>query len=518
MTENRRGSARVRFEGPGRPLSLRFRIGTQDGSATVLDLSKSDLCLRLSNGQKNRLAVGVELLDSTLAWDSGRQCTLRRLTVLDVKKDPKGDEEIRLQGADPPTRAALWLATVRQAQREAEPIAPPARMERHRVPKIPARGIYTEDARLERLDFIRRHSGAALRSLQETTLEAHQLTGNIEGFMAGVEIPVGLAGPLLVHGQHAKGHIFAPFATTEGALVASASRGATAITRCGGVKTRVISQRMMRVPLFGLRDLDGVYLFTHWLRDHFGELRREVRKVSSHAQLVAVNPQILGKLVHVSFVFETGDAAGQNMTTACTWHACQWIMEQVGYLPDIDIETFWIEANMSGDKKVNFHSFIFGRGIRVTAECFLADEVLEEVLKVSAEKLLVGHHCAMSGSSQIGMVGHNMNIANAVAAIFTATGQDIASVHESALGFFDIQPAQGGVEASMTLPSLIVGTVGGGTQLARQRDLLEMMGCSGPGPGSGSVSFPIACTTAPMARRSTKTWWSRSSRTTPRCC
>ena len=347
--------------------------------------------------------------------------------------------------------------------------------------RIPARGLYTEEARQERLDFLRDHSDTALDHLQETSLDPQKLTGNIENFIGAVEVPVGLAGPLLFNGQHAQGTFYAPMATSEGALVASATRGASAITRSGGVTTLVVHQRMMRVPLFVLRDMRSAFEFSRWLREHARQIQDQVREVSRHAELLSIEPTIMGSNVHVTFLYETGDAAGQNMTTACTWHCCQWILEQLRQRDDILIENFFIEANMSGDKKVTFQSLINGRGIRVTAEAVITDEELRRTLKTDKHTLGRAIRNAIAGSTQIGMVGFNINVANVIAAMFTATGQDIASVHESSLGQLHLQEVDEGLYASMTLPALIVGTVGGGTSLPRQKQLLESMGCHGPG-------------------------------------
>jgi len=460
------------------PFVLRFTNEGEPVEAQVLDMSKGGLRILVEAERGPR--CGDHLEEASLLSPLGTECALQ-LNVVECIDLAQGKRTLRLQTEDEASRASLWLAMERLRTKDA---TSPHRMHllaKDEVPSVPGRGVYTEDARLERLGFARELSGTALAHLQGTNLVASKLTGNIENFFGGVEIPVGLAGPLLFHGQKAKGFILAPFATTEGALVASASRGATAMSRSGGVITRVLAQRMMRVPLFVLDNIDGVLLFASWIRDHVDELRREVRAVSQHANLVSVTPHILGNMVHVNFVYETGDAAGQNMVTACTWRACQWLMKQMKHFDQIRFKTFGIDSNMSGDKKVNFHSFIAGRGIRVEAECHLHKQALREVLKVTPEELVRGHHFTMSGGLQIGMIGYNMNIANVLAAMFAATGQDIASVHESAIGHFDIQPADDGLYASMQLPALIVGTMGGGTHLPQQKELLELMGCAGSG-------------------------------------
>ena len=349
------------------------------------------------------------------------------------------------------------------------------------LPTIPERGHYTELARLRRLEFLREETGTPLTALQETRLDARRLTGNIENLIGAIEVPVGLAGPLMFRGQHAKGPIYAPLATSEGALVASATRGATAISRSGGVTTRVVAQRMMRVPVFAMTNLEGAFIFANWIRDHFVELRDKTRQVSQHAQLVSAEPVILGRMVHVYFLYQTGDAAGQNMTTTCTWHAAQWLMTQAKQLAGVEVEEFLIEANMSGDKKVTFQSFINGRGIRVIAECLIDRATCLKTLKASPEQLELVNQRSAAGAVHIGMIGYNINIANVIAAMFAATGQDLACVHESSVGQLYINAQPDGLFASLVLPSLIVGTVGGGTHLPAQNSLLESMGCAGPG-------------------------------------
>jgi NADP-dependent 3-hydroxy-3-methylglutaryl-CoA reductase len=350
-----------------------------------------------------------------------------------------------------------------------------------RPPRIPKRGVYSEEARRQRLLFLREQTKQSLSALQHTRLAAARLTGNIENLIGSVEVPVGVAGPLLFRGQAAHGVIYAPFATTEGALVASATRGANAVSRAGGVSTRVIRQQMVRVPLFVFTDLRGAVRFAQWMSDHLAEIRDQAQRVSRHATLTAVEPVILGRLVNVAFVYETGDAAGQNMTTSCTWHACQWLIRRMKDVDGVTLESFLIDGALSGDKKVTFRSFVAGRGARVTAECFLDRSTLSHVLHVSVEEALLAHERGLAGGVQAGMIGYNVNVANVVAAIFTATGQDIACVHESSLGQLHLERANDGVYAALLLPALIVGTVGGGTHLPAQHDCLRLMGCGDSG-------------------------------------
>ncbi|MEU7380210.1 hydroxymethylglutaryl-CoA reductase [Streptomyces sp. NPDC042207] len=365
--------------------------------------------------------------------------------------------------------------SLRDDLREARPVRSVGRY-------VPARGIYTESARLQRLDWIRSVTGTGLPSMDRTRLDAGRLTGNIEGFVGSVEIPVGLAGPLLFRGENVQGEIYAPMATTEGALVSSATRGSLAVTMAGGVSTCAVAQSMTRAPVFAFSRMPAARLFALTISQYLNDLRTVVRQVSKHAELVSIEPAVLGRTVHLKFTYTTGDAAGQNMTTACTWHACQWILEQGHLVDSQELESFIIEGNTSGDKKASFQSMTEGRGIRVTADCVLPEGIVKRVLNTTPDELTMGYHHIASGAVHGGVLGSTANAANIVAAIFTATGQDIACVHESSVGQFILErTSDGGVYASMTLPGLALGTVGGGTHLPAQRELLEMMGCTGKG-------------------------------------
>ncbi|MBD2527702.1 hypothetical protein H6G86_36380 [Nostoc sp. FACHB-133] len=183
------------------------------------------------------------------------------------------------------------------------------------------------------------------------------------------------------------------------------------------------------------------------------------------------------------FVYDSADAAGQNMTTGCTWQACHWIMDQISKTFGIKVNRFIIESNLSNDKKVTYNNFMFGRGTRVVAECKLSGKVTKRILNVTPDQLVRGYHSLAAGGVASGMIGVNINIANMVAAIFTATGQDIGSVHESSVGHLTMDLVDNGeaVYASLVLPSLLIGTVGGGTRLPHQREALQMIGCDGTG-------------------------------------
>ena len=350
-----------------------------------------------------------------------------------------------------------------------------------RLAQIPGRGIYTEEARQQRLAFLERERGVLLREVGRTDLDPQRLFGNIENLVGAVQVPVGIAGPLVFDGMAAKGPIYLPMATTEGALVASVTRGATAISRSGGVVTRVIHQRMVRSPVFEFDSLSHAAAFVAWLAEHEAEIREQASRGSRHARLVRLEPSLLGSTVHVEFAYETGDAAGQNMSTLCTWQACKWIREQIERERTIGLRQFFIEGSLTGDKKLSLISFFKGRGTRVSAEAVLSDDTLRHVLKIEPETIMNGIHCGMVGAFLSGQIGFTINASNVVAAVFTACGQDIACVHESSLAILDLRREPGGIRFSLLMPCLVVGTIGGGTHLPQQRELLSMMGCTGRG-------------------------------------
>ncbi|WP_342323598.1 hydroxymethylglutaryl-CoA reductase [Kosakonia sp. BYX6] len=345
---------------------------------------------------------------------------------------------------------------------------------------LPKRHLYSwsEDDRQKRLAYLRQHTGHRLEQIAATRLQAEKLKKNLEGFIGSVEIPVGIAGPLLIKGQFAAGTFYAPMATSEGALVASMSRGASAITQSGGATAQVIGQRMMRVPRFEFRSVRDCRTFCAWAEDYLTEIRAVVGLHSRYARLTQLTPRVIGNAVHLAFVYHTADAAGQNMTTTCTWQACQWILAHLP--PSLAPQRYILESNLSSDKKTSWGSFAQGRGTQVIAEATLSEAACRAQLRIAPAQLVEAFHGFCEGSVAAGMTGLNINTANAIAAMFTALGQDIACSHESSLSQLQMRlTPEGNVYCSITLPALIIGTVGGGTNLPDQAECLAMLGCQG---------------------------------------
>src|SRR5215472_15914430 len=301
---------------------------------------------------------------------------------------------------------------------------------------------------------------------------------NIENCIGTLRVPVGLAGPLRVRGMFASGDFYVPLATTEAALVASYARGARTISEAGGCVSILLHEGMRRTPGFELRSLTEAGLFAIWCIEKSNALREAAGKTTRHGELIDIGMAVEGNHVYLILDYTTGDASGQNMVTIATQAVCNYIMQNAAIRP----VRYFVEANLSGDKKATAHSFVTVRGKKVSAEVTLPARLVADRLHTTPEELERYWKMSAIGAIQSGSIGVQGHFANALAALYIACGQDPACVAESAVGVtrFDVTDA-GDLYASVTLPSVVVGTVGGGTALPSQRACLEIMGLSGPG-------------------------------------
>lgn len=335
----------------------------------------------------------------------------------------------------------------------------------------------SESDRKSRVDALRSQTGLKLGTYSTTSLDARSVGGNIENFIGTISMPVGYVGSLNIHFKDDSKETFAPVATTEGALVSSMQRGSIALNLSGGVTARTMSSRMIRAPQYELESIDAALEFVDWISKNISTLKKLVKDKSNFAQLIEIDPKVFGRTVHLRFVFSTGNAAGQNMTTFCTSYLCQWINTQFPADTGRLFHGFIIEGNLSSDKKVSHLSAIEGRGRSVVAEATLKSSVIRKILKTTPQHLFQHFTRCKSGRVFSGMVGFNINVANAVAGLFLSTGQDMACVHESSTAELHMELKDEDIYVSLYMPSLVVGTVGGGTSLPAFRENIEMMGC-----------------------------------------
>src|SRR4051794_13815931 len=330
-----------------------------------------------------------------------------------------------------------------------------------------------------RQEFVREHTGTSLEHVSSYSLDPSSLPGNIENFFGVAQVPIGLAGPLLVDGEHAQGEFFVPLATTEGTLVASYSRGMKLCREAGGITTTVLDDRMQRAPVFSFANAREARAFSEWLVEHFDEIAAAAQTTTTSGRLVDIQRFPVSKLLYTRFNYTTGDAAGQNMTGKATFAACAWIKQH--YPGEVH---FLLEGQFATDKKASTVNMLHTRGKRVVAEITLPAALVEQHMGVTTDKLWRARIIGNLGAFMSGANNNGLHSANGITAMFIATGQDVANVAESsaAYGFSELLP-NGDYYAVITIPSLIVATYGGGTGLATQRECLEMLDCCGAGKG-----------------------------------
>ena len=337
---------------------------------------------------------------------------------------------------------------------------------------------YSEAAIAERHEYLEETTGVDLEHVPQYSFDASEGVGNIENFIGVAQMPLGVAGPVQVNGEYAEGEYPIPLATTEGTLVASYSRGMKAINMSGGAKTTVTDDRMNRAPVFVFEDARKARDFRDWVFDHRETVEEKAEETSSVAELVEIEDYMTNNFAHLRFSFQTGDAAGQNMVGKATFAACNWILQEYpGY-----VENFYLEGNFATDKKASQVNTMMTRGKRVTAEVTLDEDTCLHHLGAEPESL--DHHgkIATLGAYFSGADTNGAHPANGLASLFIACGQDEANVAESHAAIINTTLLRdNSIHVSVTLPSLIVATYGGGTGLPTQRECLSMLDCDGAG-------------------------------------
>jgi hydroxymethylglutaryl-CoA reductase (NADPH) len=329
----------------------------------------------------------------------------------------------------------------------------------------------------ERQKFIEQVSGAKLEHIGRYSFDPQLLKGNIENFTGVAQVPIGFAGPLKVKGEHAQGEFLIPLATTEGTLVASYNRGMKVLNLCGGVITTIQGDHMQRAPVFVFETAREARAFRDWIDTRMDDIRREAEATTRVGKLQYIETYLASKFAFLRFNYFTGDAAGQNMVGRATFAACSWILEN-----NKTIRRFYLESNLATDKKASQVNLMRTRGKRVTAECVIKRDILLDVMRVEPESLHYHWGVANVGSILSGANNNGLHSPNAITAMFIATGQDVANVAEGSAGivYTELTPDKD-LYLSITIPSLIVATHGGGTGLPTQKECLSILGCVGRG-------------------------------------
>jgi hydroxymethylglutaryl-CoA reductase (NADPH) len=336
---------------------------------------------------------------------------------------------------------------------------------------------YSAEAATARAEFVQAQTGVELDHVSRYSFDPHLTQGNVEHFLGAAQVPIGLAGPLLVNGEHAQGEFYVPMATSEGTLVASYNRGMRLLREAGGVTVTVVQDHMQRAPAFIFENARQARDFGQWLGEHFDEIKAVAETTTSTGRLIEIEQYHAARLLYTRFNYTTGDAAGQNLTGKATQAAAHWI---VANYPGI--EHYVLEGSMATDKKASHINMLRTRGKRVIAEATIPNEVIQRLTRASTDLLFRARMISQLGGMMAGVNNNGAHSANGITAVFIATGQDVANVAESSTAYvYAENRANGDYYYSITIPSLIVATYGGGTGLPTQRECLEMLGCYGTG-------------------------------------
>lgn len=347
----------------------------------------------------------------------------------------------------------------------------------HHIIRLPRNNQddYSPEIIKERQLFVEEFSQANLNHIKHYSFDPHITAGNCEHFTGVAQVPIGFAGPITINGEQAIGDFIIPLATSEGTLVASYNRGIKVLNLSGGVECTVVGDAMQRAPVFVFEDARAGRNFVKWVETNFDKIKDEAEATSSIAKLEKIQSYLATKFVYLRFNYTTGDAAGQNMVGRATYAACSWIMEHYK-----GIVKFFLESNFATDKKASQINIMRTRGKRVTAEVTVPRDILMQQMRVKPESLTQHANISNVGTFLSGANNNGLHSANAITAMFIATGQDVANVSESSAGVIYTELTEkSDLYISITIPSLIVATFGGGTGLATQRECLQLLGCYG---------------------------------------
>ena len=334
---------------------------------------------------------------------------------------------------------------------------------------------YSKEIISNRQQFLEQKSGKQLSHTRQFSFDPETMEGNCEHLFGVAQVPIGVAGPLLVNGEHAQGEFYVPMATIEGTLIASYNRGMRVIRESGGVTTTVVGEAMQRAPVFFFKNAREARDFCLWMKENFEAIKAKAESTTSRGKLLEIEQYPAHNMVYTRFDYSTGDAAGQNMTGRATYVACEWIRANYSKL-----RTYGLSGGMDTEKKTSFVNSLKGRGRKVTAELTVPRKVLQDVLRNTPEQIRNGTTINTLAAFLTGASNNAAHPANGLAALYLATGQDIANIGEAnQCSVYSYVTTAGDLYYSITLPALIMASYGGGTGLATQRECLELMDCYG---------------------------------------
>ena len=349
--------------------------------------------------------------------------------------------------------------------------------------KVDVRGSKNSKVRREHIISI---LSVNLNAIGKTILGEEDYSGHCENPIGATQIPVGVAGPLRLEARSWKleaGYI--PLATTEGALVASVNRGCKVVTQSGGAIVEIDNVGITRGPVFKVPSITKGRQMEQWLMQNLDTLNALAQETSTHIKLLNIFTRLVGRNLYMRFSFDTQDAMGMNMATIATQKIVDYIENKTGH------QCIALAGNFDIDKKPAYLNSLLGRGYRVWAEVVVKKQTVVDQLHSTSEKMAdVVYRKSLLGSALSGSLGFNAHYANIIAAIYAATGQDLAHVVEGSLGMTTAEVEDNGdLYFSVYLPAVVVGTVGGGTGLPTQKEALSLLGVWGGNNGKNASKF-----------------------------
>ena len=330
------------------------------------------------------------------------------------------------------------------------------------------RGYLPEDT-AARKRWVKDFSGVYLDD--SVTDNVEDLQGIIENQVGFLKIPMAVVGPMIIDGDYARDEFCVPLCTLEGTLAMSMNRGMYASSLSGGTRVKHFRQELSRAPVFIFDNIKESGEFQTWVNNNEQKIIEIADSTTNHGKVLRIDQYTVQNYVVLDLVMDTSNAAGQNMVTLAAQVACEFIHKHTKY-------DYFLESNINSDKKASVRNMLLGRGHGVTAETTIKNSVMKRILKMDPDILFDAWSFYPIVSSMAGIHGNGLHVSNALTAIYLATGQDTACVAENSIGHIGLEKRQEGLKFKLTLPSLTIGTVGGGTRLKMQNKNLELLGCN----------------------------------------
>ena len=344
-------------------------------------------------------------------------------------------------------------------------------------PRIPrSRGDdYGKESVARRLELCEQAAGTSLPHLAGRPVAPSEARGKIENLVGFAQVPLGIAGPLRVDTHLGVREVFVPFATTEGAMVASYARGMKLLSAAETARSRVVFEGLSQHPMLVYPDAAAAERARAAVPGLRGELEALTASCTTHGRLVGVEPELVGRRLVLRLVFTTGEALGINMAARAAELCSERVARETGaerrYVHGEDVE-----------KRANARALHEGRGRSVVCDARVPRQLLAAHMRVTPEELAAIHQSYQVGFARLGTHNGLVQAANGLAAVFLSCGQDVAYVTESATGFLELAPTvEGDLHACAHLPSILVGAVGGGSGQGTAAECLALLGVRGAG-------------------------------------